>query len=203
MDLKPGQTPLIDLDNPPDWTKPEWFLDCPNTPHIDTELHRGRLLLAAKFVVDAISIDSGIWQVADFGAGDGGLLAEVQKSWNGDMWGYDLAQPSIDYAKDVRGIDIEALDVINNDPDWPDLLIATEFLEHLVDPWTFLRRAYAGGVKWIVASSPWTETLEHHYDLHTWAFDLLGYVSLLEDCGFTVTAQETTGMFQVVAAVRT
>lgn len=199
-----GQTPLIDLENPPDWTRSEWFLDCPNTPHIDTPLHHGRLMLAAEFVTCVLMADETVRNVADFGAGDGGLLEQI---WEGngdppiDIWGYDLAQPSIDYAKSIRGVDIENLDVINTEPRWPDLMIVTEFLEHLVDPFTFLRRAKEGGVAWVVASSPYTETLEYHYDLHTWAFTLEGYASLLADAGFEVVNQDTVDMFQVVSAV--
>lgn len=201
MDLKPGQVPLIDLDNPPDWTRPEWFLDCPNEPHIDTPFHHGRLMMASQAATIAIMSDSKVKTVADFGAGDGGLLETLKGFTEVDMWGYDLSRPSIDYAFHHRGINIERRDVINTEPEWPDLAIVTEFLEHLVDPFTFVRRA-AEHCGWIVASSPFTETLEHHYPLHCWAFDLAGYRALLEDAGFEVVSLNTVDMFQVVLAVK-
>lgn len=199
--IKEGQTPLIDLEDPPDWTRPEWFHDCPNEPHIDTPLHRGRLLLAVELAMEAIT-KYDLQRVADFGAGDGGLLEQLKLRFSGlDFWGYDLAQPSIDYAKKKRGIDIENRDVISTEPTWPELMITTEFLEHLVDPFTFLRRAREADVQCVVASSPFTETLENHYPLHTWAFDLAGYAELLEDAGFGIEKQKTVDMFQVCLGV--
>ncbi len=181
--IRPGQTPLIDLENPPDWTRPEWFTDCPNEPHIDTPLHRGRLLLASEMVHEAVESRAPLGtSVVDIGAGDGGLLEtliDLKYRYGTNSWGYDLAEPS-----EAR---------------WGDLCIATEFLEHMVDPHGTV--AYiAKRSPWLVASSPFTETLDAHYPLHTWAFTLEGYKALLEDAGYTVLRQETVDMFQVLLA---
>jgi len=199
--IRPGQTPLIDLENPPDWTRPEWFTDCPNEPHIDTPLHRGRLLLASEMVHDAVeNAEVSIDSVVDIGAGDGGLLEtleDLEVEWGTQLWGYDLALPSVEYAQKVRHVQVAAMNVFSEEARWGDLCVATEFIEHMVDPHGTVEYI-AERSRWIVASSPFTETLDAHYPLHTWAFTLDGYKALLEDAGYTVIRQETVDMFQVL-----
>lgn len=205
MVLRPGQTPLIDLENPPDWTLPEWFTDCPNEPHIDTPLHHGRLMLASEMVhdiVDNLSIPVMADTVVDIGAGDGGLLETLEDltaEWGTECWGYDLALPSVQYAQDIRHVNVTAVNVFSDEARWGDVCVATEFIEHMVDPHGTVEYI-AERSPWVVASSPFTETIDAHYPLHTWAFTLEGYKALFEDAGYVVIRQETIDMFQVLLA---
>ncbi len=87
-----------------------------------------------------------------------------------------------------------------------NLIVATgasqfEMLEHLVDPHGFVRRI-ADHSRFLVASSPWTETKEAHYEFHTWAWDVAGYAELLESNGWSILSHISVSWFQVVLAER-
>jgi hypothetical protein len=80
-----------------------------------------------------------------------------------------------------------------------DVYVMTEVLEHLADPHRMVRRVHN---RWahLIASSPWTETYDSHDECHAWAWDKEGYAKMIADAGFTVHAQMTQGMFQIVWA---
>lgn len=188
---------------PPEWTTPEWYADRETAPHLEQEGHRERLLLTAKLVNQVIRRTQA-FSVVDLGAGDGGLLSLIKGTQV--KYGFDLQQTNVDAAR-KRGVDVKLLDVVNIFyPDYvetPDIVIATEILEHLADPHALVTRLYEwDGIEAIVASSPYTENDEHHYDFHTWAWDLDGYRKLFEDRGWRVTAQETAWISQVIVAER-
>jgi len=182
----------------PEYCTPEWYEGRDRAPHIDEVLHRPRIEMAAQFVRDALRMGR-LETVVDLGAGDGGLLSLL-----GDdviAWGYDLQQTNVDGAVE-RGVDVLLGDVLTDDIEWGDVAVATEMIEHLVDPHALVATVRANA-KVIVASSPRTETGDAHYEFHTWAWDMAGYRALLEGAGWSVWAHEPCGMFQVIMAVNT
>lgn len=194
--FEPGTVPL--------WTTAAWYAGRATAPHVDEAAHRGRLELARDCVLDAIQA-YGCESVVDLGCGDGGLLSLIAERDEGATvtWGYDLQQSNVDAAHAKRPLtDVFYGDVVN-DPhgvEWADCAIATEMLEHLVDPHQFVR--WVGQhARVIVASSPFTETAVSHYEFHTWAWDVEGYRALIERAGYRVARHQTVDMFQVVLGV--
>lgn len=183
--FEPGTIPVC--------TTAEWYLDRDRAPHLEEGLHRPRLLLTAELVRSAEPAD-----VVDLGAGDGGLLSLLL----GEVpaWGYDLCPDNIVGAQ-ARGVDVRLGDVVTGDITWAELAVATEMLEHLVDPHGFVRRI-AEHSSWIVASSPAVETDVNHYEFHTWAWDTDGYAALIEQAGFEVVEHKLGSFFQVIMGVR-
>lgn len=178
----------------PEFTTPEWYAQRDRAPHLEEGLHRGRLLLCARLVNEAIAAHR-LASVSDMGCGDGGLLSLVRGA---RAWGYDL-QPSNVGGGRERGVDVRLGDALADDVEWGELAVCTECLEHLIDPHSYLRRVPS---RFVVASSPVTETAAHHYPFHTWAWDMDGYRRLFEQAGYQVARHELEGMFQVVLAVR-
>jgi 2-polyprenyl-3-methyl-5-hydroxy-6-metoxy-1,4-benzoquinol methylase len=185
----------------PPWTTAEWYAGRDRAPHVDEAVHRGRLDIAARMVGHAAH-ELGLSTVVDLGCGDGGLLWLLDKVRPPlDAWGYDLQQSNVRPAVAERGVDVRYGDVVAGEVEWGEIAVATEMLEHLVNPHAFVRRI-AEHSRVLVASSPHTERPGNAYEFHTWAFDLEGYHELLEQAGFEVVAHETTGMFQVITGVR-
>lgn len=184
----------------PDWTTPEWYADRPRGPHLEEGIHQGRLKLAATMAREA-TMQHNCGSVVDLGAGDGGLLSLLLSDFPIPAWGYDLQLTNVEPAQQERRVDVQYGDVVTGDIEWGDTAICTEMLEHLLDPHTFVRRV-AEHSRVIVASSPYTETVESHYAFHTWAFDLDGYRALLEQAGYRVERHETVDLFQVIQGVR-
>jgi 2-polyprenyl-3-methyl-5-hydroxy-6-metoxy-1,4-benzoquinol methylase len=185
----------------PPWTTAEWYAGRDRAPHVDEAVHRDRLDVAARMVRHAAR-ELGLSSVVDLGCGDGGLLwllDQVRPPL--DAWGYDLQPSNVGPAVAERKVDVRYGDVVRGDVEWGEIAVATEMLEHLVDPHAFVRRI-AENSRVLVASSPHTERPGNAYEFHTWAFDLAGYHELLEHGGFEVVAHETTGMFQVITGVR-
>ena len=122
-----------------------------------------------------------VWSLVDLGCGDGSLLSALH-----DLpiakWGYDLGLGNVNVAWS-RGLDARNADFLDGSVEYGDLIVATEVLEHLLDPRGFLRSL--PGDKLIV-SSPSAETDEWHYHHHAWAWDMEGYAELLASCGWTV-----------------
>jgi hypothetical protein len=177
----------------PEYCTPEWYAERETAPHVDQALHRPRLDLAAAMVNGLVDTT-----VVDLGAGDGGLLTLLRPGHV--AWGYDL-QPSNVEAAARRGVDVRYCDVLADPVLWGEVSVATEMIEHLLDPHAFVRRILVHS-RYVVASSPWTETAEDHYGYHTWAWDHAGYRALFTDAGWRVALHDTTGMFQVLLAVR-
>lgn len=187
----------------PAWTTPTWYEDRPRAPHLEEGAHRDRLVLAGDMVRDAVD-RFGVRSVVDLGCGDGGLLSLLQGlSFETDtpMWGYDLQRSNVTPAVLERDVDVRYGDVVAGEVEWGELAVATEMLEHLLDPHEFVRRVGARS-RVIVASSPFTETGASHYEFHTWAFDMDGYRALIEQAGYHVERHETTSMFQVLMGVK-
>lgn len=183
----------------PDCTTPTWYEGRERAPHLEEGAHRDRLLLAADMVRDAVD-RFGVRSVVDLGSGDGGLLSLLQPySFDTDtpMWGYDLQRSNVNPAVLERNVDVRYGDVVAGEVEWGELAVATEMIEHLVDPVEFVRKI-ARHARYMVASSPRTETGDSHYEFHCWAWDEPGYREMVERGGFEVVRHEGVGMFQVL-----
>lgn len=179
----------------PEHTLPEWYAERERAPHVDEALHRPRLELAAAMARDTL----GMVTLVDLGAGDGGLLQLLAGSGI-ECWGYDLQQSNVDGALE-RGVEVYLHNVLTDEIEWGEIAVATEMIEHLVDPHGFVSwvREHA---QVMIASSPWTETAESHYGYHTWAWDREGYRAMFEAAGWQVVDHRAAGMFQVLKAVQ-
>ena len=181
----------------PEWTTPGWHAQRERAPHLEQAGHRPRLEVAAKMVM--IPWLPGM-TVVDLGAGDGGLLSLLDNVPIEAKWGYDLTPENVAGAA-WRGQDVRLGDCVDGDIEWGDIAIATEMLEHLVDPHGFVSRI-AEHSQFLVASSPWTETKMGHYEYHTWAWDVEGYARMLESNGWSILTHVTVSWFQVALAER-
>lgn len=177
-------------------TTPEWYAGREHAPHLEQVAHRDRLMFTAAQV--AREVMAGATTVVDLGSGDGGLLSLLGPAVK--AWGYDLQQTNIDAAK-KRGVDVRYGDVLVDDIDWGEIAIATEMLEHLVDPHAFVR-TIGEHSRVLICSSPRLETGELHYEFHTWAWDAEGYRALVEQGGWRVDRHTPVHGFQVLVARR-
>lgn len=177
----------------PEYTTPEWYAGRESVPHLKQEGHRDRLIRSASFVARAAFGLPGA-NVVDLGAGDGGLLSLLGPRVK--AWGYDLQDTNVQAAKG-RGVDVRHGDVVAGDIEWGRVAVATEMLEHLVDPHGFVKRI-AEHSQFLVASSPRFETADDHYEFHTWAWDMRGYANLMYQGGFTIIRHEPVFGFQVL-----
>jgi 2-polyprenyl-3-methyl-5-hydroxy-6-metoxy-1,4-benzoquinol methylase len=186
----------------PPWTTPDWYASRERAPHLEQDFHKERLHKAAEFVEQAAT-DYRLRTVVDLGAGDGGLLSLLKASQVPRLkaWGYDLQRSNTEAAKTERDVDVYYADVTADHVEWGQIAVATELIEHLVDPRAFVRRV-AEHARVLIASSPAWETGDSHYEFHTWAWDYDGYRLLLEQCGFEVVRHEDANGFQVAMAVR-
>jgi 2-polyprenyl-3-methyl-5-hydroxy-6-metoxy-1,4-benzoquinol methylase len=194
----------------PECATAEWYHGREAAPHIDQGPHQHRMALAAQFVTDLVR-DLEAVAVVDAGAGDGGMLSILAVPSGVDCYGYDLSPAAVQFAVSQRGVNVEQLDAValaaeghlTKLGDNRAVVIATEMLEHLVDPHGFLLDLHADpSVAAVVASSPWNETADAHYEFHLWAWDEEGYRALFERTGWTVQRQELGGFATVIAAVR-
>lgn len=175
-------------------------------PHLEQGAHRGRLELTADMIVEyASGHRSPITHVVDLGCGDGGLLQLLQPYEHGDpridATGYDFAPANAAGWVD-RCVDGQALDFI---ADWDkvelaDLYVMTEVLEHLEDPHGAAQRV-AERRSALVCSSPWIEHEGSIDGSHAWAWDMPGYVAMLEGAGFHVIRSERLSWSQIHMAV--
>lgn len=179
----------------PDCATADWYADREAAPHLEQDGHRERLALTESMCLQAI--DAGARSVCDLGAGDGGLLSVLPSSVS--AVGFDL-QPANVTAAQQRGVTVVLQDITAIQLPTADLYVATEVLEHLLDPHRLVAELPG---RFLVASSPYTETAESHYEHHLWAWDLDGYRQMLENAGWRVLRQETAWICQVLLCERT
>lgn len=177
----------------------EWYKDREAVDHINQAPHQPRLFNALELLNEILATES-IESVADFGCGNGGLMRQI-KIGNPDLniWGYDLCPANVEQAKE-RGSDVELVDfVLESNLKYPQVVICTEVLEHLVDPDAFLKKLLDNGVKYVVASSPNYETPTSHEEYHLWVFQGNSYADMFTDIGWEVVKHEKH-LFQFVVA---
>src|SRR5882672_5547406 len=97
--------------------------------------HRIRLLQALELVDDIIfRQDLELKSLADWGAGNGGLLSEVRKKHNHlKIWGYDLCPQNVAYGREQYGLNLMLENIVEGDPKQAEIIVMTETLEHLVE----------------------------------------------------------------------
>jgi SAM-dependent methyltransferase len=188
---------LFDEGAVPEYTTAEWYVGRESAPHLEQDGHRDRLMQTAAFVAQA-AFGYHLVTVVDLGCGDGGLLSLLGSGLK--AWGYDLSPANVEASKD-RGVDVRYADVLAGEVDWGDIAVATEMLEHLVDPHAFVSRI-AEHARVLVCSSPADERPGRAYEFHTWCWDELGYRQMVERAGFIVKAYRRVNRFQVMMAVR-
>lgn len=181
----------------PEILSAEWHETRESAHHLDETSHRERLFIASNLVRKAVGL--GGKSVVDLGCGDGGLLS-LLKDLDVPSWGYDLSPKTIEYATTVRGVDARYTDFVSDDIEYGDIAIMTEVLEHMKDPHKVVRELPS---EYLIASSPYNETPENHYEFHLWAWDKEGYDNLITQGGYRILDKfYATGWSQVVLAVR-
>ena len=192
----------------PECATAEWYLGRESAPHIDQPAHQPRMELAARWIEELVT-DFDATDVVDAGAGDGGMLSILNLPDDVDRDGFELSPAAVATAT-ARGVNVQIGDAVALAAEQQlaphrsrTVVIATEMIEHLVDPHKFVADLYADpDIVAVVASSPWHETADSHYEFHLWAWDDDGYRSLFERAGWKVQRQERAGFATVLAAVR-
>lgn len=217
---------LYDPKNPPPWLDPAWWADTPNCDHLahPAGVHRARIEFVANLAVELFSLGL-VRDVVDMGAGDGAVLWKIKGQAGAEFpaWGYEIIKDSVRVARDERGVEVRRADVVNDTVfthtngrgrlQWADLVICTEMLEHLEDPHAWARTMavnaaprgparVGGGEGWLIASSPWKETVYQHEPNHAWCWDMAGYRAMLTAAGWYVVEQHQVEWSQVVLACR-
>jgi ubiquinone/menaquinone biosynthesis C-methylase UbiE len=180
----------------------EWYKDREAADHINQEGHRHRLMKVKDYVLELVGIDESM-TIADFGCGNGGLMREIEKSIpNNKIWGYDLCPANVEDSHQKGNTEnIKYLDFVNEVVEFPNIVISTEVLEHLVDPDAFIKRLLDNGVEYIVASSPDYETPTYHAPFHLWVFNGDSYKEMFEQQGWEVLEHKKEH-FQYIVAKR-
>jgi trans-aconitate methyltransferase len=177
------------FDGPPPFFTEGWFFA--QHPWVDPVAQRGhaaRTDMVADLVAELVE-KRGIGSATDLGCGDGALMQKILRRVPAlRLWGYDLGRQNLHVATTLRGVDARSASLDSSALDYGDLLIATEVVEHLADPYSYLR-GLPGSL--LVLSSPYDEDDKNHYEHHAWAWDEDGYRALAEACGWTVTEQRT------------
>jgi 2-polyprenyl-3-methyl-5-hydroxy-6-metoxy-1,4-benzoquinol methylase len=200
---------LFDPADPPEWLDPEWWRDREHCDHLGshTGAHVARLKAAerhARIAALAAGPDTDAAPVCDLGAGDGALLSLLPTSLREKSWGYDIIRADVQYANEARNVSVWLAHVDHAvRQGWPSLKLApvvvlTEVLEHMADPHGFLAKLYARPeVRYVVASSPRSETPEQHEWNHAWAWDVDGYRAMFVAAGFSALSFEPVEWSQV------
>lgn len=165
--------------------------------------HRERLLTALELVSKELSCLSNPVSLADFGCGTGGLLNELhQRHPEITMFGYDMSPQAIRFGRKKYNLDLwlgdftrrtdisypNEEDIIkkSDEIEYPDILILTETLEHLVDPYSFIYGLYHTPVRSIIASVPDYEGPGNIGEHHLWAWTDTSFCTLFTEGGYSV-----------------
>lgn len=191
---------LFDPENKPEWLDPEWWVDQPHVNHLGNWVHESRLKAAASAAA-FYAHQVGTTTICDVGSCDGGLLDLLPEPYRSSSFGYDVIDSSIEYANDVRGVNVTWANVVESKrTPLAEVIVCTEMLEHLEDPHGFLRDLKSRGVVYGVFSSPKNETADHHEWNHAWAWDREGYAKMFEDAGWEVVAHTDVDWSQQIVA---
>lgn len=166
-----------------------WYVDREAADHIHQEGgHRMRLLEAKELVRNIFRHDAREDDtLADWGAGNGGLLSELRNQYpGGKMWGYDLCPQNVEFGISRYGLDLKLMNVVTGAPAPADVVILTEFLEHLVDPHEIIERLFRQDTRWLVASVPGFETPASFYEFHLWCWTGESFAQMFEQVGWKV-----------------
>jgi len=181
---------LFDPADPPEWLDPEWWRDRPHCDHLasPTGAHVARLHAAATLAAK-LAHETSV-PVVDLGAGDGALLSLLPETVRTKSFGYDVISNDIIYAQRARGVELRPTANLFDDLDYSEfelgpVIVLTEVLEHMANPHGFLAKLHARPeVRYVVASSPYTETPDKHEWNHAWTWDVAGYRTMFAEAGF-------------------
>lgn len=180
----------------------EWYKDREAVDHINQSGHRPRLLQVQEFLLQIVE-ENPDYTICDFGCGNAGLIREIESSISNKLWGYDLCPANVEDAHSKGSKNVSYTDFINDDSiEYPDIVICTEVLEHLVDPDSFIKKLLENGVKYIIASSPDYETPTQHEPYHLWVFNGDSYKDMFTDSGWNVLLHHRD-YFQYIIAKNT
>jgi trans-aconitate methyltransferase len=183
----------------PAFTRPAFFARHPWVDPVCQRGHAERTDMVADLVAEVVEA-YGVETVTDVGCGDGALLQKIHARVPVRAWGYDVGAQNIHVASTLRCVDARLADFTRDELEYGQLVVATEVVEHLVDPRGFIR-SLPGAL--LVLSSPFDEDDRTHYEHHAWAWDEAGYAEMVEACGWTVKEQRRCDAgFQAVWAVR-
>lgn len=180
------------------FTDDDFYRDREAAHHMEQEGHQERLIRALDYAQIAKE-ELGCLTFSDLGCGDGGLL-QVGRQRGLLLWGYDMQPQNIEYAQKVRGVEAR-LTNFEKDGDiiYGDCSILSEVLEHVSDPHGLVRNLPS---RVIVASSPFSETKDNHYEFHNWAWDDEGYAELITQGGYEIYKHEHVWLSQIILGVR-
>jgi len=174
--FEPGTVPFF--------TTPEFFAAHPWVPPEQQGGHAERTAMVADLIHDIVLAEPFGLSLVDLGCGDGSLLSQI-----GHLpistWGYDAGIENVKKAR-AADLDVYHADLLSDPQRYADISVASEVVEHLVDPHGFLRDLPG---RYLVISSPSAETDEWHYLHHAWAWDLDGYVELVRGAGWHILDQ--------------
>jgi len=166
--------------------------------HINQATSALRIHLAAGYAAYVARFHE-VRSIGDFGAGSGGLLMLLEHNLvppETRRYGYDLCPANVAVAQE-RGLDVAHRDFVNEDVEWPDLLVMTETLEHLVDPPEFLKRIPRG--TWVVFTVPLADDGKRHDKTHLWGWTEKSFPRMCMVAGFDVHVwDEMLDKFQVL-----
>lgn len=167
----------------PDFTTPKFFQAHPWVDPRHQFGHAERTAMVAGLVRKVVTA-FGLASVVDLGCGDGSLLGQL-RDLPVRMWGYDAGAANVEHAR-AAGLAVFHGDILMDQIEYADLIVATEVVEHLVDPRAFVRSLPG---RHLILSSPSAEDADWHYEHHSFAWDLDGYAAMVADCGWTVVEQ--------------
>jgi 2-polyprenyl-3-methyl-5-hydroxy-6-metoxy-1,4-benzoquinol methylase len=166
----------------------------PRANHLIEQQHNQRLRMAARMIANLQPRS-----VVDLGCGDGGLL-KLLNGYAITAWGYDFCPGNVEGAVNAkdRGLDVQLIDVFNTRtvPEWGQVAVMTEVLEHLADPHDVLAWV-SENVEYVLVSSPHGERPDSFDECHIWAWDIPGYAEMVSE-HFEVLQHETADWSQLI-----
>lgn len=156
-----------------------------------------RVYLAGAYALTTIKFND-LQRIVDYGCGTGGLLKFLKHNiFDRTYLGYDIVQDNVQHCKDY-GLSAECKDITKDNLYYGDLAIATEILEHLLDPREFLNKIPNG--TWLIASVPANENDVSHDPSHIQIWQDDSFVKMVSDCGFVVYHFDKAFISQFVVA---
>ena len=166
----------------------DWYAKREVSDHLHEPGHRERLLQAVELIQAALPHTSE-GTVADWGAGNGGLLHELKKL-SIDAHGYDMSPLAVKWGRDKYGVALSELDVTKHSADRRagNVVVLTEFLEHLVSPHTLVGQIFNlyTEVDFIAASVPGFEDPRKPYEYHLWCWHGNSFADMFTRIGWKV-----------------
>jgi len=191
---------LFDPQNPPTIANPDFLRTQPWMRLEGQPGFRERSTMVREMVADVLRWCSPfIHGVTDLGCGDGAMLRVLATDLANAgipgfrVTGYDIGASDIAHANHLGPYEFRLANIARDARilELGELNIMTEVLEHMTDPHGFLeelRQIMTGrlGHKFLVATSPGSETDEWHNAIHLWAWDWDGYAKLFRGAGWQI-----------------